>query len=70
MFGLTPVQLLIFMVIALVLFGAKRLPEMGRGLGSGLREFRGGITGALESPRAVDTPTAESATSGRDTHGS
>lgn len=68
MFGLTPVQLLIFMVIALVLFGAKRLPEMGRGLGSGLREFRGGITGALERPAAVDTPAAESATSGRDAH--
>ena len=52
MFGLSPVQVLIFMTIAAVLFGAKRLPEVGRGLGSGLREFKGGITGAAEpTPR-------------------
>jgi len=40
--GLSPTQLLIFLLIAVVLFGAKRLPEVGRGLGRGMREFRSG----------------------------
>lgn len=44
MFGLSPVQILIVLGIALVVFGAKRLPEMGRSLGSGLREFKDGVT--------------------------
>jgi sec-independent protein translocase protein TatA len=38
-------QLLIVLVIVLVIFGAKRLPEMGRSLGSGMREFKDSITG-------------------------
>lgn len=44
-FGTSPVQLLILLVIVLLIFGAKRLPEIGRGLGSGVREFRDGISG-------------------------
>jgi sec-independent protein translocase protein TatA len=43
-FGISPVELLIVLVIVLLLFGAKRLPEIGRGLGSSIREFRGGLT--------------------------
>jgi len=38
-------QLLIVLVIVLVIFGAKRLPEVGRSLGSGMREFKDSITG-------------------------
>jgi sec-independent protein translocase protein TatA len=38
-------QLLIVLLIVLVIFGAKRLPEMGRSLGSGMREFKDSITG-------------------------
>jgi sec-independent protein translocase protein TatA len=44
-FGASPVQLLIVLLILLVVFGAKRLPEIGRNLGSGAREFKKGITG-------------------------
>lgn len=44
MFGLSPIQILIVLGIALLVFGAKRLPEMGRSLGAGLREFKDGIT--------------------------
>jgi sec-independent protein translocase protein TatA len=43
-----PLHILIVLVVVLLLFGAKRLPEMGRGLGSGLREFRDSITGRPE----------------------
>jgi sec-independent protein translocase protein TatA len=38
-------QLLIVLLIVLVIFGAKRLPEVGRSLGSGMREFKDSITG-------------------------
>ena len=44
-FGITPIQLLILLLIILLIFGAKRLPEIGRGLGSSVREFRDGISG-------------------------
>jgi sec-independent protein translocase protein TatA len=38
-------QLVIVLVIVLVIFGARRLPEVGRSLGSGMREFKDSITG-------------------------
>jgi len=40
-----PVELIIVLVIVLVLFGAKRLPEVGRGLGQGMKEFKDSVTG-------------------------
>lgn len=41
----SPVQLLIVLLIVLVIFGAKRLPEIGRSMGSSAREFKKGISG-------------------------
>jgi sec-independent protein translocase protein TatA len=41
----SPIQLIIVLVIVLLVFGAKRLPEIGRNLGTGAREFKDGITG-------------------------
>jgi sec-independent protein translocase protein TatA len=38
-------ELLIVLVIILVIFGPKRLPQLGRQLGSGMREFKDGVTG-------------------------
>ncbi len=40
MFGLGMQELIIILVIALLVFGANKLPEIGRGLGRGIREFR------------------------------
>ena len=40
MFGLGPTELVIIAVILLLIFGAKRLPEIGKGLGGAIREFR------------------------------
>ncbi len=40
-----PLELAIVLVIALVIFGPKRLPDLGRSLGSGMREFKESITG-------------------------
>ena len=42
---LTPSHLMIIAAIAFVSFGAKKLPELGRGLGEGLRGLKDGITG-------------------------
>ncbi len=40
-----PLELAIVLIIALVVFGPKRLPELGRSLGRGIREFRGSLSG-------------------------
>lgn len=39
----SPVHLLLLLLIVLLLFGAKRLPEMGRSLGRGIQEFKEGL---------------------------
>ncbi|MDH3724413.1 MAG: twin-arginine translocase TatA/TatE family subunit [Thermoleophilia bacterium] len=57
-FGISPVQLLILLVIVLLIFGAKRLPEIGRGLGSSVREFREGISGS-DDDTDVDSDSDE-----------
>lgn len=40
-----PMEILIVLIIALVVFGPKRLPELGNSLGKGIREFKGSIGG-------------------------
>ena len=47
-----PFHILIVAVVLLLLFGAKRLPDMGRSLGSGMREFRDGVMGREPSAPA------------------
>ena len=53
--------LLIGAVLLLLFFGPKRLPEMGRSVGRGMREFKDSVTGnddaPAEIPTQVDTPT-------------
>jgi TatA/E family protein of Tat protein translocase len=51
-----PSHIAILVVILLLVFGARRLPEIGRSLGSGLREFKGAITGEPEKPAAGSSP--------------
>jgi sec-independent protein translocase protein TatA len=49
-----PTHLLVLGVIVFILFGAKRLPELGKGLGEGLKGFKDGIKNAGSEP--VPTP--------------
>jgi sec-independent protein translocase protein TatA len=54
-------EIVIVLVIALVVFGPKRLPELGKSVGKGIREFRGSVSGEHsdsngDAPIAVDQP--------------
>ncbi len=61
MFDISPVQILIVLVIALLIFGPKRLPEMGKSIGRGIREFKGAILDDEPSrPSAPETTPAAS----------
>jgi sec-independent protein translocase protein TatA len=46
----TPWHIILLLLIALLLFGGKRLPEMGRSLGHGMREFKDAVTGNSSTP--------------------
>jgi sec-independent protein translocase protein TatA len=52
-----PIHLAFILLLVLLVFGAKRLPEMGRSLGSGMRGFKESISG--ETPTPTPTLTAE-----------
>jgi sec-independent protein translocase protein TatA len=46
-----PWEIVLLLLLALLLFGAKRLPEIGRSLGSGMREFKDSISGKHDDER-------------------
>ena len=52
-FGLT--ELLIILVVILLVFGAKRLPEIGSSLGRGIRTFKSAVTGEEEKEEPSET---------------
>lgn len=55
----TPWHIVLLLVIALLLFGGKRLPEIGRSLGHGMREFKDAITGHSTPDPPAELPPAE-----------
>jgi sec-independent protein translocase protein TatA len=48
---LQPTHLIFLLILALLLFGAKRLPEIGRSLGVGMREFKDSVTGIQDATK-------------------
>lgn len=67
-------ELAVVLLIVLVIFGPKRLPQLGRQLGSGMREFKDSITGRhddedeqdLAAQKALGRPVREDAPAPRD----
>jgi TatA/E family protein of Tat protein translocase len=66
-----PLEIAIVLVIVLIIFGPKRLPELGRSMGRGIREFRGSLSGdkdkddeekQLETSQATPPSSSPSAT--------
>lgn len=61
MFGIGTTELLVVLGIVVVLFGARRLPELGSGIGKAIKNFKAGVSGEDE----VDvTPSKEEVTEG------
>ncbi len=56
-----PLHILFLLLIVMLVFGAKRLPEIGRSLGTGLRDFRTSLQGAETSAPAALAPARETA---------
>ena len=52
---LQPWHIIVLAIVVFLLFGAKRLPELGKGLGEGLKGFREGIKGITDPPPASAT---------------
>ena len=62
-FGISVPELLILLVVLLLVFGAKRLPEMGRSLGKGMREFKDSVSGKDDDDGPSEIPPAETTAS-------
>jgi sec-independent protein translocase protein TatA len=71
-----PLEIIVVLIIALIVFGPKRLPELGNSLGKGIREFKDSVTGdnkdddavvdpdvkAIGTPKATTTPVEPATT--------
>jgi sec-independent protein translocase protein TatA len=51
-----PIHIAFLLILLLLVFGAKRLPEMGRSLGSGMRGFKDSLSGENAQPAATPQP--------------
>ena len=58
-FGIGWVEILLVSLVVLLVFGPKRLPEMGRSLGKGMREFKESITVNADHPAEIPAPREE-----------
>ena len=58
-----PIHLAFLLAILLMVFGAKRLPELGRSLGSGMRGFKDSISGETPAPAEIEEQSSPQETS-------
>ena len=54
MFGLGAQELMLILLIALVLFGGSKIPDLGRSLGQAIREFKKGVESSEAAPETTD----------------
>jgi sec-independent protein translocase protein TatA len=54
-----PLEIIIVLVVVLLIFGPKRLPDLGRSLGSGMREFKDSVTGKDKDKGELDAGEAK-----------
>ena len=54
-----PMELIIVLVLALIILGPKKLPDAGRALGRGMREFKDSLTGADPAERRLSAEAAQ-----------
>ncbi len=52
-------EIVLLLLLALLLFGARRLPEIGRSLGKGMREFKDSVSGRDDEPRQLESAHVE-----------
>jgi len=51
-----PMEIILVLIVALIVFGPKKLPDLGKSLGKGIREFKGSVSGEDNDPQP--TPVA------------
>jgi sec-independent protein translocase protein TatA len=61
MFTPGPLEIVIVLIIVLVIFGPKRLPDLGRSLGRGMREFKDSVTGKDKEREQLEASEEEAA---------
>jgi sec-independent protein translocase protein TatA len=54
-----PLEIVIVLVVVLLIFGPKRLPQLGRSLGGGMREFKDSVTGKTKDHDELDSADAK-----------
>ena len=64
-FNVGPLELVIVLVIALVILGPKRLPEVGKSIGNGMREFKDAISGSSKDDDDDEITTLKSSSAAR-----
>lgn len=65
-----PMHLLVIFFIALLVFGPKKLPELGKGIGEGIRALKSGMKETSEEPAKVATTPAETKAADTSNHAS
>ncbi|MCL6522754.1 MAG: twin-arginine translocase TatA/TatE family subunit [Firmicutes bacterium] len=66
---ITPWHLLVILIIALIVFGPRRLPELGRSLGDAIREFRSATSNAINAAGEASRPAATEKGAGQEKGG-